>query len=242
MRVLVIEDDFSVASVMRHVFERDGNECVIASDGAEGLRLVSTWQPDLVLLDMNLPDADGRDILRQIRTHDSLPLIVVSGRAEEMDRVLGLEMGSDDYIVKPFSHAELLARARAVFRRTRAPKAASPDTLAHLDLSLNVGQRRLRRGPDDIALTKREFEVMRTLLNEPGELVTRENLARDIWGMSPRTASRSIDVCISTIRGKLGDDSKTPRYIETVHGVGYRLAASPPERTSLKALVFEATA
>jgi DNA-binding response OmpR family regulator len=226
MRVLVIEDDSNIAHLMRAAFERDGHEAVIAPDAAEGLCLIETWVPDLVLLDMNLPDADGRDVLRQVRAHGSLPLIVVSGRAEEMDRILSLEMGSDDYIVKPFSIAELIARSRAVVRRSRgAATKVEPETLAHLDLSINIGQRRLRRGPEDVPLTKREFEVMRFLLNEPGQLVTREDLAQVIWGLAPRFAARSIDVTISSIREKLGDDSKAPRYIETVHGVGYRLAS-----------------
>jgi len=225
MRVLVIEDDFSIANLMRHAFERDGHETVIVHEGAEGLRLVDSWQPDLVLLDMTLPDTDGRDVLRQIRSHETVPLIVVSGRAEEMDRVLGLEMGSDDYIVKPFSTAELMARSRAVLRRARTAPPAAADNLAHHDLSMNLGQRRLRRGQADVPLTKREFEVMRHLLSEPGELVTRADLARNVWGVTARTAARSIDVCVSSIREKLGDSSKAPQYIETVHGIGYRLVA-----------------
>lgn len=225
MRVLVIEDDFCLATLVRHAFEREGDEVAIAQAGGEGLRLVDSWRPDLVLLDMTLPDVDGRDVLREIRSRDTVAVIVVSGRAEEMDRVLGLEMGSDDYVVKPFSALELTARARAVFRRTRPATPPEADTLAHVDLSMNVGQRRLRRGQVNVPLTKHEFEVMRHLLNEPGQLVTRADLAHNVWGLSPRTAARSIDVCVSSIREKLGDDSKAPRYIETVHGVGYRLVA-----------------
>lgn len=224
MRVLVIEDDFAVGNLVRHAFEKDGHEAAIAARGTDGLKLVESWQPDLVLLDLTLPDMDGRDVLRDIRAHDSLPVIVVSGRGEELDRVLGLEMGSDDYIVKPFSIVELVARCRAVLRRTQANHAADPDTLNHMDLSMNLPERRFQRGADDVALTKREFEVMRWLLAEPGKLVTRADLAHTLWGVSARQASRSIDVCVSSIREKLGESSKCPRYIETVHGVGYRLA------------------
>jgi DNA-binding response OmpR family regulator len=226
VRVLVVEDDFAVANLMRHAFEKDGHDAAIAADGAVGLQLLETWQPDLVLLDLTLPDVDGRDVLRTIRATDAVPVIVVTGRGEELDRVLGLEMGSDDYIVKPFSIVELIARSRAVLRRTNGMQPCRTDNLAHLDLSMDLATRRFTRESTDVALTKREFEVMRCLLAEPGKLVSRSDLARAVWGMSAKQASRSIDVCVSSIRDKLGEDPKKPRYIETVHGVGYRLARS----------------
>ncbi len=231
MRILVVEDDFIVANLVRHAFERDGHEAAIAATGRDGLQLARTWRPDLVLLDMTLPDLDGRDVLRNIRAHDSLPVIVVSGRGEELDRILGLEMGSDDYIVKPFSVVELIARARAVHRRTQGLTPAAAESLTHLDLEMDVPEQRFMCGDNEIPLTKREFEVMRFLLTEPGKLVSRSDLAHAIWGVSAKQASRSIDVCVSSIREKLGENSKKPRYVETVHGVGYRLVRPPATDT-----------
>jgi two-component system alkaline phosphatase synthesis response regulator PhoP len=226
MRVLLIEDDRDIAKVLRFAFERDRHEVTVAEKGTEGLHVLETWSPDLVMLDLTLPDLDGRDVLRELRKTSDVPVIIVSARTEESDRILGLEIGSDDYIVKPFSVHEVVARARAVVRRTH-PKTRSTDrVLEHGDLSLDTDEHKVHIRDDPVALTGREFQVLRLLLEQPGKLVTRDDLAHSVWGLSATAASRSIDVCVSSIRRKLGDDPKTPRYIETVRGVGFRLAGA----------------
>lgn len=223
MRVLLIEDDRDIAKVLRYAFERDRHEVTVAEKGGEGLHILETWHADLVMLDLMLPDADGRDILRELRKTSDVPVIIVSARAEESDRILGLEIGSDDYIVKPFSVPEVIARARAVTRRSHSKPRATTRVLVHGDISMDAEEHKVRIADEPVALTGREFQVLRLLLEQEGKVVTRDDLAHSVWGLSATAASRSIDVCISSLRRKLGDDPKTPRHIETVRGVGFRL-------------------
>jgi DNA-binding response OmpR family regulator len=223
MRVLLIEDDRDIAKVLRFAFERDRHEVTVAEKGEEGLHILETWAPDLVMLDLMLPDLDGRDVLRELRKTSDVPVIIVSARADEADRILGLEIGSDDYIVKPFSVQEVIARARAVTRRGHARPRATSNILEHGDISMDAEEHKVQVSGKPVELTAREFQVLRLLLEQANKLVTRDDLAHSVWGLSATAASRSIDVCISSLRHKLADDPSEPRYIETVRGVGFRL-------------------
>jgi len=225
MRVLLIEDDTSIGYLIRSVFERERYEVTLATTAEEGLQLLDAWNPELVILDIGLPDRDGREVLKEIRTTSDVPVVIVSAFGDESSRVVGLELGSDDYIVKPFSVTELVARARAVTRRARPKGEIAADRLAHGDLRMDVSTHRVFQGAKEIELTNIEFRVLRELLENGGAVVSRSDLARTVWGLSAVDATRSIDVCISAIRHKLGDPPTEPRYIETVRGVGFRMGA-----------------
>jgi DNA-binding response OmpR family regulator len=230
VRLLVVEDDPDIAMMLRRAIERHGHEVTIAGSGADALRAVQTGSPEFVLLDLTLPDMDGRDVLREIRRLSDVPVIVVSARADETARIAALEIGADDYIVKPFNTEELLARVRSVSRRSRAD-AERPQRLTHKDLRIDVGSRRVWKGDDPVALTNREFEVLRVLLEQHPSVSTRDDIALAVWGRNAANAAANLDVCISGIRTKIGDDPAKPLYIETVRGVGFRMTQErPPAR------------
>jgi len=225
LRVLIVEDDLALAASVRRGLEREGYDVALAGTGRGALDLVRSWNPDVVLLDLKLPDADGRDVARRIRTTSDVPLIIVTGRGGETELVAGLEVGADDYLVKPVSFPELIARLRAVTRRARD---LSLDTqrLTHLDLSLDLDRHRAFRGEREVGLTHKEFEILRMLMERPGRLVRRGELAQAIWGLPASEAAKVMSVHLSSLRRKLGDDPRNPRYIETLRGVGFRLVES----------------
>jgi DNA-binding response OmpR family regulator len=225
MRVLIVEDDASIAFVEQKALERDGFEVTVAATGSAGVKLVRSWDPDLVILDHGLPDIDGRDVIREVRASSRVPIIVVTGRTEETERIASLDLGADDYVMKPFSTPELMARVRAVLRRVAEPvEPAGP--LEFLDLRIDERSRRAVKGETELQLTKIEYDILRMLMRRPGEAVDREEMARGIWNMPAARIGKSLDVHMSVLRRKLGDDPKEPRYIETVRAVGFRLAAN----------------
>ena len=225
MRVLIVEDDASIALVEQKALERDGFEVTVAATGSAGVKLVRSWDPDLVILDHGLPDIDGRDVIREVRASSRVPIIVVTGRTEETERIASLDLGADDYVMKPFSTPELMARVRAVLRRVAEP-AEPAGPLAFLDLRIDERSRRAVKGETELQLTKIEYDILRMLMRRPGEAVDREEMARGIWNMPAARIGKSLDVHMSVLRRKLGDDPKEPRYIETVRAVGFRLAAN----------------
>jgi len=224
MRVLIVEDDPSVALVERTALEHEGFEVSVQSTGNDAIELVAEWPPDLVILDHGLPDIDGREVLRHIRMSSSVPIIIVTGRSAESEMVESLDLGADDYVVKPFSTPELMARVRAVMRRT-AEKPEHSGPLEFRDVVMDDRSRRVTKAGRELALTRIEFEILRLLLRRPGEAVDREELARAIWNLPARRIGKSLDVHMSVLRRKLGDDPKAPTYIVTVRGVGFRIAA-----------------
>ena len=226
MRILVVEDDPSIAKLLRLSLERDGYDIAHAPTGAQALDLVEDWSPDVVLLDLMLPDVSGREVARQIRVDSDVPIIMVTALGQDSDRVTGLDIGADDYIVKPFSVSELAARVRAVTRRTSSSERAK-GPLRHGDLWLDSSERRVSRGTEEIALTKREFEILRMLMQQPGKLVSRAAMAHALWGRSATNATNLLDVHMSSLRRKLGDRAEEPGYIETVRGEGFRLREQP---------------
>jgi DNA-binding response OmpR family regulator len=223
-RVLLIEDEESIATPLVGALEREGFEVEHAATGRAGLDAATRDAVDLVLLDLMLPDMDGRDVCRTIRQSSSVPVIMLTARGLETDRVVGLELGADDYVVKPFSVAELAARIRAVLRRTEERGAAPKDVLEVGDVELDRRTWTARHRGESLELARREFELLRLLLEHAGEVVTREKLMRDVWETEWMGATKTLDVHVSTLRRKLGDDPSAPRYIHTVRGVGFRFA------------------
>jgi DNA-binding response OmpR family regulator len=173
-----------------------------------------------------LPDGDGRDVLRDIRSTSRTPVVMLTARGEEMDRVLGLELGADDYVTKPFSAAELIARLRAVLRRTEAPPPAEQQVLQAGDVRVDLDRRLVTRGEQAVDLTVKEFELLRVLVENAGRLVKREALMSEVWDPNWWGSTKTLDVHVSALRKKLGDDPSSPRYIHTIRGVGFRFASA----------------
>jgi len=225
-RILLIEDEESIAEPLAAALGREGFDVVTASTAADGLEAFRTRSPDLVLLDVMLPDGDGRDVLREIRATTRVPVVMLTARGEEMDRVLGLELGADDYVTKPFSAAELVARIRAVLRRAAAPPPESGDAVLSVgDVRVDLDRQTVSRGDEPVDLTVKEFELLRVVVESAGKLVRREAITSRVWDPNWRGWTKTLDVHVSSLRRKLGDDPAAPRYIHTVRGVGFRFAA-----------------
>jgi DNA-binding response OmpR family regulator len=224
-RLLLIEDEESIAAPLVGALEREGFEVEHAATGRDGLDAAERGAVDLVLLDLMLPDMDGRDVARALRRESEVPIIMLTARGLETDRVVGLELGADDYVVKPFGVAELAARIRAVLRRAgdRAQPRRRPLSAAGVELDPKTWS--ARQDGEPLELTPREFELLRLLLEHAGEVVTREQVMREVWDTTWLGATKTLDVHMSGLRKKLGDDPASPRYIHTVRGVGFRFAA-----------------
>ena len=221
MRVLLVEDDASIAAPLTKGLTREGFEVERAVRGAAALeRLATPPAPDIVLLDLGLPDVDGFEVCRRLRAASDVPIIVVTARGEEVDRVIGLELGADDYIVKPFGFRELLARIRAVTRR-RGPRTTDSAPLHVGSLSIDQRTREVRIGDRDIALTPKEFDLLAHLAEDPGAVWSRSRILETVWDPHWYGPTKTLDVHVASLRKKLGD----PAWIETVRGVGFRLRA-----------------
>jgi DNA-binding response OmpR family regulator len=223
MRVLIVEDDASIALVEQKALEHEGFEVCVRDTGAQAIEVFPGFNPDLVLLDQRLPDIEGREVLRSIRETSQVPIVVVTAFDDEALVVESLDLGADDYIVKPFKVPELMARVRAVMRRTTPADRAGP--FEHRDIVMDDRARRVTKAGVELALTKIEFDILRLLLRRPGEAVDREEIAGSIWNLPAARIGKSLDVHMSVLRKKLGDDPRAPSYIETVRGVGFRIAA-----------------
>ncbi|MDY6873051.1 MAG: response regulator transcription factor [Chloroflexota bacterium] len=222
--VLIIEDEQELANVLKAYLERGGYAVLSATRGDRGLSLWEEHHPDMVLLDLNLPGMDGIDIARQIRQTDDTPLIMVTARVDEVDRLVGLELGADDYITKPFSPREVVARVKAVLRRVeKQPAEESPAVLNVADLEIDSQAFTVTQSGSTLDLTPTEFSILATMAEHPGWVFSRLQLLEACQGMAYEGYERSIDAHIKNLRGKLGDDSKDPKYIETVFGKGYRM-------------------
>ena len=217
MRILVVEDEDAIAEPLAEGLRREGFEVDHVANGADAL---AAPEHDLVLLDLRLPDIDGYTVCRELRSRSDVPIIVVSARGEEVDRVVGLELGADDYVVKPFGLRELVARIRAVSRRGRTPGEADPP-LAVGRLRIDVRGRRATVGGEPLQLTPKEFDLLALLAREAGVVVPRTRILQDVWHTTWYGSSKTVDVHVASLRKKLGD----PRWIETVRGIGHRLAA-----------------
>jgi two-component system response regulator RegX3 len=214
MRLLIVEDEDAIAEPLAEGLRREGYDVERAATGAEAL---VAGPVDLILLDLRLPDRDGLDVCRELRQRSSVPIIVVTARGEEADRVVGLEIGADDYVVKPFGLRELIARIRAVSRRARGEPEAGPLRVG--DLEVDERARRARLAGRELELTPKEFDLLALLARDPGAAVSRRRLLEDVWETSWYGSTKTIDVHVAALRRKLGD----PGWIETVRGVGFRL-------------------
>jgi DNA-binding response OmpR family regulator len=224
-RVLVVDDDSTVSDVVRRYLERDGFTVGLAVDGPSALRSFAQEKPDLVVLDLMLPGIDGLEVCRRMRALDpALPVVMLTALGEESDRVLGLEVGADDYVTKPFSPRELVLRIRSVLRRTaQSGSAPAPpaETLVDGDLSVDVARRIVRLGERDVALTVREFDLLVFLMRHPGRVFRRAELLENVWGWTFGDQS-TVTVHMRRLREKIEDDPAEPKRILTVWGVGYR--------------------
>jgi len=226
-RILLIEDEDSISEPLAVALEREGFDVVIAATAADGRELFHTRAPDLVLLDVMLPDGDGKDVLRDIRSASRTPVIMVTARGEELERVLGLELGADDYVTKPFSAAELAARVRAVLRRADAPAPDEGSGILEVgEIRMELDRHEVRCEEELVDLTVKEFEVLRLLLENAGKIVRREQLIREVWDTNWFGSTKTLDVHVSALRRKLGDDPSAPRFIHTVRGVGFRFTSA----------------
>ena len=221
--VLVVDDEPKIAQLARDYLEHAGFAVLPAADGAAALATFRARRPDAIVLDLGLPRVDGLDVVRAIRRDSSVPIVILTARGDETDRVTGLELGADDYVVKPFSPKELVARVRAVLRRVEATPPGD-ERIAAGDLELDLARRRVTAAGRTVQLTPTEFELLATLAREPGRVWTRTQLLDAVHGFSLETYERAIDGHIRNLRRKLEPDEASPSYVRTVHGVGYALA------------------
>jgi two-component system response regulator RegX3 len=225
-KILLVEDEESIFDPLRAALEREGFAVTHAGTVADGLEAFRSASPELVLLDVMLPDGDGRDVLRQIRASSRVPVVMLTARGGEMDKVVGLELGADDYVVKPFSAAELVARIRAVMRRTASPGPTGVTTLEVGDLRVSLDTREVTRDGEPVDLTLKEFELLRMLMEQAGRVVRRTDLMDEVWDPNWFGSTKTLDVHVSSLRKKLGDDPTEPRYIHTIRGVGFRFSSA----------------
>ncbi|HEX7588213.1 MAG TPA: response regulator transcription factor [Anaerolineae bacterium] len=225
--ILLIEDDEGIAEPLVFGLQSEDMRVLRAPNGAQGLALARSEHPDAILLDVMLPDMDGFAICRTLRTESATPILMLTARGQEMDRVMGLELGADDYIVKPFSFRELLARVRAVLRRRELDRGDAPRAIDRItvgEIVLDRTARQLWRRGQLVELSPREFDLMATLMEKVGQAMSRQDLLDLVWGEEWIGNPRTLDVHIRWLREKIEDDSAAPTYIETVRGHGYRFA------------------
>jgi DNA-binding response OmpR family regulator len=225
-KIVVIDDEQSVREVVRAYLEKDGFTVFVAADGRDGLKLAERHQPDLIVLDLMLPDVSGEEICRDIRGRSDVPILMLTAKASEDERIEGLLLGADDYLVKPFSPRELVARVRAVLRRTQGVESPLVAVLRFDEgrLEIDTVKRSVRRDGEAIELTPNEYKLLLALARYPGRVYSRFELVNRVQGYDYEGYERTIDVHVKNLRKKLEPDPSKPRYVETVTGVGYRLS------------------
>jgi two-component system alkaline phosphatase synthesis response regulator PhoP len=221
--ILVVDDEPRIAEIARDYLERAGFRVTTAADGAEALALARARRPDLVVLDLGLPELDGLDVTRALRKDSSVPIVMLTARVDESDKLVGLELGADDYVTKPFSPKELVARVRAIFRRVDAP-ARRGEIIRAGDVAIDRQRMQVTVGDRVVELTSTELELVAKLAAHPGRVFTRSQLLDAIRGGSAESFDRAIDAHVKNVRRKLEPDPRNPRYLLTVHGVGYKFA------------------
>jgi two-component system response regulator RegX3 len=223
--ILFVEDEQAISAPFSRALEREGFEPVVARTAADALEIAERIEPDLVLLDLTLPDGDGRDVCRALRRDSDVPIVMLTARGSELDRVVGLEMGADDYVVKPFSGAEVISRIRAVLRRSRSDGNRFEQAFTVGDVDLDVAARQARLKGEELNLTRKEFDLLAELARNAGRVVTREDLMSRVWDVNWFGSTKTLDVHMGALRRKLGDDPAEPGHIETVRGVGFRFGS-----------------
>ncbi len=220
-KILVVDDEKKIVTVVRGYLEQAGFSVAVAYDGKQALAVFRHEQPTLVLLDLNLPGMDGLDVARTLRKESSVPIIMLTARVEEADRLIGLELGADDYILKPFSPREVVARVRAVLRRVEG-ETTTAQVLHSGELTLDLSKHSVTLRNEPVDLTPTEFDLLATLMQNPGRAFTRMQLLDRVQGQTYEGYERTVDAHIKNLRQKIGDSPQTPRYILTVFGVGYK--------------------
>lgn len=223
-RILIVEDEVNIATPTKTYLERDGFEVTHVLSGEDGLRVMEEDPPNLVLLDLNLPGIDGLEACRRIRATSQVPIIMLTARDDDIDKIVGLEVGADDYVTKPFNARELVARVKAILRR--APAAVQPigGTLSHGSITIDRGRHEVKVGGEEVQLAPKEFDLLWTLLEERGHVLTRDQLLERVWGYTFAGDTRTVDVHVRQLRRKLGDACP----IVTVWGVGYKVGDDAP--------------
>jgi DNA-binding response OmpR family regulator len=232
--ILVVDDEPKIVQLARDYLEHAGFAVVTAADGRVALDLIGAAAPDLVVLDLGLPEIDGLEITRRLRRDGEIPIVILSARDDELDKLIGLELGADDYVTKPFSPRELVARVKAVLRRTEAggtagvsrggPDAEAGRILRAADVTIDIDRMRVDVAGRDVELTPTEFQLLVALARRPGRILTRSQLLDAVHGVAFESYERAIDTHVKNLRRKLEPDPRVPRYVLTVHGVGYRFA------------------
>jgi DNA-binding response OmpR family regulator len=222
-RILIVEDEVSLAQAVAYALKREGFQVRIATDGQEGLRMALTEKPDLVILDLMLPKLDGWEVCRTLRAKSAVPILILTARGEEHDKVIGLELGADDYVVKPFSMRELVARVRALLRRAKmTAMPEEPEILQSGNLTLYIAEHRAELNGKELPLAPKEFALLKVLMLNKGRAMSRDQLLELVWGGKEFIDPHTVDVHVHWLREKIEPDPKNPRRIVTVRGVGYR--------------------
>lgn len=222
-RILVVDDEAQIRKFLRIALEANGFTVIEAATGTDGAAQCATGTPDLVILDLGLPDIDGKDVVRRIREWSSVPILVLSVRQSETEKVTALDVGANDYVVKPFGIAELLARLRALLRHRNEAHARQPATVSVGDLMIDIARHEVRVAGEPVKLTRKEFELLRVLAQNAGRILTHGQLLREVWGKAHEDDTQYLRVFVSQLRHKLKDDPASPRYILNEPGVGYRM-------------------
>lgn len=221
-RILVVDDERPIAEILKFTLEREGYEVDVAYDGLEAVEKARRQPPDLIILDIMLPRLDGFSVCREVRSFSSVPILMLTAKEAEVDKVLGLELGADDYVTKPFSPRELTARVRAVLRRIRPERAPAEDKLIRGgDLAVDLQSYEVFKGDQRLELTPREFELLRYLATHAGHVFTREALLQEVWGYDYFGDVRTVDVTVRRLREKIESNPAQPEYIKTKRGIGY---------------------
>jgi len=221
-KILIVEDEPDMVLGLKDNFEFEGYEVTTAADGVAGLEKARSIKPDLLILDIMLPKLSGLEVCKTLRGEGfETPIVMLTARGQEIDKVVGLELGADDYVTKPFSIRELLARVRAILRRTEGGKKRL-QRYKFSDVELDFEVYRAKKGGEALELSPREFELLRYLIERKGETVSRDKLLEDVWGYESYPSTRTVDTHIAKLRAKIGDSGGDPRYILTIHGVGYK--------------------
>ena len=227
-RIVLVDDDANLRHTLGYALRQEGFEVFAAEDGERGLEAFHQSRPDVVLLDVMLPNLDGFEVCRRIRKESDVPILMLTARDTELDKVVGLELGADDYLAKPFSTRELVARVRALLRRTRQPAAPVGERLESAGLLLDAVRHRVTLEGREISLKPKEFDLLAFFMAHPGQVFGREQLLASVWGYDFAGDSRTVDTHVKTLREKLDDDAERPLWIDTVRGVGYRFRETAP--------------
>lgn len=225
--ILLIDDERKLTDPLRDSFERAGYDVSVANDGHVGLSLAIIENPDVIVLDVMMPGLDGWQVCQAVRQHSTVPIIMLTALDDSMDRIKGLELGADDYLVKPFSYKELEAHVRAMLRRVQLDRGEQmPTSITIGDITLDLEAHTVTKAGKEVILRQKEYEILTLLMTNPGQVITRDRLFDEVWGTDWLGDTRTLDVHMSWLRGKLEDDPTHPVYIQTVRGIGYRFARS----------------